>query len=137
MTMLKILSNKKWIYKEMDRPWNWRNYRPIPSPSDTSWLFPRIILRLYILCIFQSIRCPAGNVPVGVVNENEEFYPETEEHWTKVMNKNMQDSKGLPLCVQVMAPPYREELCLNVMKQLEEKIPFWKTYQDCLELVKE
>ena len=32
----------------------------------------------------------------------------------------MQDAAGLPVNVQVAVLPFQEELCLNIMKQLEE-----------------
>ena len=33
----------------------------------------------------------------------------------------MQDAAGLPVNVQVAVLPFQEELCLSIMKQIEEK----------------
>lgn len=38
----------------------------------------------------------------------------------KMMREAATKSKGLPLCVQVVAKPYQEEVCLGVMKIVED-----------------
>ena len=34
----------------------------------------------------------------------------------------MVGSEGLPVCVQIASVPYRDELVLNVMRQLEDSL---------------
>lgn len=40
----------------------------------------------------------------------------------------MLGSAGLPVGVQVVTLPNKDELCLNVMKQIEEHVGFYKTH---------
>jgi fatty acid amide hydrolase len=40
----------------------------------------------------------------------------------------MKESAGLPVSVQVVTLPYEEELCLNVMRQIEEAVQFRKNH---------
>jgi len=101
---------------------------PYPVPALLHNSFEELYAGFAYVTVFNLLNCPAGNVPIDVVAENEQFYPETNENWTKTMNKHMQGSKGLPLCVQVITAPYKEELCLNVMKQLEEQTLFWQRF---------
>lgn len=99
---------------------------PFPTPAIKHDLSEQLYPAFAYVTFFNLLDCPAGSVPITVVKENEQFYPETAEGWTKVMHKNMEHSKDLPVCIQVISPPYKEELCLNVMRQLNEKNPFWK-----------
>ena len=38
--------------------------------------------------------------------------------------KNLQNSAGLPVCVQIATLPNKEELCLSIMRTLEQEIKF-------------
>ncbi|CAG9335017.1 unnamed protein product [Blepharisma stoltei] len=98
---------------------------PYPFPAHLHDTYEFLYPGFAYVWFFNLLNCPAGNVPVGYINEDEQYYNETNEEWTKYMNKLMQNSKGLPINVQVIAAPFRDEMCLNVMKQLEEDIPFW------------
>lgn len=40
------------------------------------------------------------------------------------MKKN---TAGLPMGVQVTSYPYKDEVCLNIMEQIEKDIEFYKT----------
>ena len=38
------------------------------------------------------------------------------------------NTKGMPIGVQVATLPFADELCLNVMKQIEEEVNFYKEH---------
>ncbi|CAG9333440.1 unnamed protein product [Blepharisma stoltei] len=108
---------KKWADLEIDAI-----IAPYPVPAMIHGSNQKLELGFAYVTLFSILECPVGNVPIGIISEDEQSYPETEESWTKVMNTNMQKSKGLPICVQIAASPYQDELCLNVMSQLEANI---------------
>ncbi|CAG9316893.1 unnamed protein product [Blepharisma stoltei] len=112
---------KKWAQEGIDVI-----IAPYPVPATILDSCEDLFPSFAYVTFFNLLDCPAGNVPVDCVRQNEQIYEETSEKWTKVMKDNMRNSIGMPLGVQVIAPPYREELCLNVMKQIEEKTLFWK-----------
>jgi fatty acid amide hydrolase len=70
---------------------------------------------------------PAGVVPVTVVQPDETHYRNSkyEDVYTRlVREKVMPGSAGLPIAVSVMAPAFQEEMCLAVMKEVEEVANF-------------
>ena len=76
---------------------------------------------------FNLLDYPTGVVPITTVRENEQKYedPFWNDSITDGAKKTMEGSKGLPVGIQVTTLPYEEELCLNVMRRIEEKIG-WK-----------
>jgi amidase len=46
--------------------------------------------------------------------------------WPGVVIRAGQDQSGLPIGVQILAAPFREDRCLAVAKWLEEKLPDFK-----------
>ena len=46
------------------------------------------------------------------------------QKYARKMQESMKNSEGMPLGVQITTLPYQEELCLNVMKQVESEIGF-------------
>ncbi|CAH8616322.1 unnamed protein product [Dicrocoelium dendriticum] len=83
-------------------------------------------LAVYCL-LYNLLDYPAGVVPMGTVTAadvreasilTEEFKTSGDAFHEKVMQLQC-DTEGLPLSVQIVARPFREELVLRVMKQLE------------------
>ncbi|KAH7716650.1 amidase [Aphelenchoides avenae] len=79
--------------------------------------------------LFNMLDYPAGVVPTGTVLpeddealQDENKYPIGSNPLQKMIRKAAANSKGLPLAVQVVAPPYDEETCLRVMTAIEK---FW------------
>jgi fatty acid amide hydrolase len=77
------------------------------------------------------LRWPSGTVPVTTVRPGrEEEYrledlPENQrDHIAKLVAKCMEGSAGMPISVSVMTPPYRDEMCLRAMKQVEAVVKF-------------
>ena len=86
--------------------------------------------RINIACsytfLFNNVHFPAGNVPVTYVDEDEQHYDtpcerfaDTFEAFTK---ENMVASAGLPVGVQVATLPFRDELCLRAMLEVERAV---------------
>ncbi|KAL4484614.1 hypothetical protein ABPG74_019791 [Tetrahymena malaccensis] len=79
--------------------------------------------------IWNFINLPCGVLPVTRVLKDE-------QHLKNSRNKEIpakrvdfymsQNTEGLPVNIQVVAPPFKEETCLNVMKILDDQIQFYK-----------
>ncbi|EAR87103.1 amidase (macronuclear) [Tetrahymena thermophila SB210] len=79
--------------------------------------------------IWNFLNFPCGVLPVTKVLKEEQHYnnSRTRELATKRLDHYMkQNTEGLPVNVQVVAPPYKEETCLNVMKMLDDDIQFYQ-----------
>lgn len=77
----------------------------------------------------QLLQWPSGVVPVCVVGEEEAAYhspvslpPAQRDHISRSVS--MAQSQGLPVGVQVMAPGFKDQVCLRVMKSIEEHASF-------------
>ncbi|KAF5404711.1 Fatty-acid amide hydrolase [Paragonimus heterotremus] len=78
--------------------------------------------------LYNLLDYPAGVVPMGKVNNDdienskllEEEYKKSGDEYNQKLMQQQLSSKGLPLSVQVVGKPYREELVLRVMRELEE-----------------
>ncbi|WKY03800.1 hypothetical protein Q1695_005059 [Nippostrongylus brasiliensis] len=73
--------------------------------------------------MFNLLDFGAGVVNVTKVNEKdeqalEEEYPET-DMWYRVAKDACRDTVGYPVNVQVAAPPYREEIVLRLLRDIE------------------
>jgi len=64
-------------------------------------------------------------IPVGIVKENEtEYISKVNDLVTKGAKIITKNSSGLPIGVHVASLPYRDEVALGVMKQIEDEINF-------------
>eukprot|EP01124_Arcella_intermedia_P010454 TRINITY_DN1695_c0_g1_i4.p1 TRINITY_DN1695_c0_g1~~TRINITY_DN1695_c0_g1_i4.p1 ORF type:complete len:585 (-),score=128.72 TRINITY_DN1695_c0_g1_i4:541-2295(-) len=74
--------------------------------------------------LYNVINFPAGIVPVTTVKQ-EDIRPRTERDlWDKAANRIDANSQGLPVGVQIIARPFREEMVVRVMKEIEQALPF-------------
>ncbi|KAI0239957.1 hypothetical protein LSAT2_009333 [Lamellibrachia satsuma] len=75
--------------------------------------------------MYNMLNFTAGSIPITKVTEedlrNMKDYA-TPDPWHAVPKKNMPGSVGLPVNVQVVTLPWRDELCLRVMKDLQEAL---------------
>ena len=76
--------------------------------------------------LFNLVDFPAGCVPVGQVTSDDDHnldsYPDAnsfENPVYKLLRKAGAQSEGLPIGVQVAALPFREEICLRAMLEIE------------------
>ncbi|KAL4484616.1 hypothetical protein ABPG74_019793 [Tetrahymena malaccensis] len=79
--------------------------------------------------IWNYLNFPCGVLPVTKVLKEEQHFNNSriKELPAKRVDFYMkQNTEGLPVNVQVVAPPFKEETCLNVMKMLDDQIQFYK-----------
>uniref|UniRef100_A0AC34FHR4 Amidase domain-containing protein n=1 Tax=Panagrolaimus sp. ES5 TaxID=591445 RepID=A0AC34FHR4_9BILA len=76
--------------------------------------------------LFNMLDCPAGIVPVDKISEqdikdlnNDNIFRVGLNPILKDMRSGCSKDEGLPVSVQVVTLPYREELCLHVMQIIE------------------
>jgi fatty acid amide hydrolase len=71
--------------------------------------------------IYNLLGCPAGTVPIRRVQKDEQHYEsKVKDVPAFLVRKNTEGSEGLPVALQIAALPYQDEVCLGVMKEIEE-----------------
>lgn len=94
----------------------------------TPGLFPSIIKHTANATDFMCLYCfiwnylnfPVGAVPITRVRASEQEYrSERQDKISKAIGENMKGSEGLPIGVQVVGFPWREEVVVEVMKVVE------------------
>ena len=76
---------------------------------------------------------PSGTCPVTLIQEDEQSYPlealppNQRDDFAKYAQKCMRGSAGLPVSVAVLTPPFHDEMCLRVMREVESAVQF--TYE--------
>jgi fatty acid amide hydrolase len=77
--------------------------------------------------LYNLLRFPAGVVPVTQVLESECYYDGDQSDWSsKILDRDMKTARGMPVAVQVISAPYKDEVVLGVMKLIESKFDFHK-----------
>eukprot|EP00933_Yihiella_yeosuensis_P009745 TRINITY_DN115849_c0_g1_i1.p1 TRINITY_DN115849_c0_g1~~TRINITY_DN115849_c0_g1_i1.p1 ORF type:complete len:322 (+),score=70.22 TRINITY_DN115849_c0_g1_i1:3-968(+) len=87
---------------------------------------------IFTYCMLANLlQWPAGAVPVTTVAENEAKYhcdadlPENQrDSLARFARKAMDTAKGLPVGVQVVTPPFKDERCLHFMQLIEKTVAF-------------
>uniref|UniRef100_A0A7E4W9L1 fatty acid amide hydrolase n=1 Tax=Panagrellus redivivus TaxID=6233 RepID=A0A7E4W9L1_PANRE len=96
---------------------------PNAGPAYEHGLPDQLAPTISYTAIFNLLDYAAGVVQYSFVNDddiaNNADFKET-DHFTKILKRSISTSKGLPLGVQVAAPPYSEEVVLRVMRIIEE-----------------
>ncbi|PAV76857.1 hypothetical protein WR25_25961 [Diploscapter pachys] len=73
--------------------------------------------------LYNMLDYPAGVVKVTSVTEEDEMkleqFPEDDD-WDKQIKQECKGCVGFPISVQIAAPPYREELCLRILRDIEQ-----------------
>jgi fatty acid amide hydrolase len=72
--------------------------------------------------LFNLVQFPAGVVPVTVVREDEAQRGPGGDRFDAVARAVDEASAGLPVGVQIAAPPFRDEAVLAVMRELERAL---------------
>mmetsp|Transcript_3797 Transcript_3797/g.7949 ORF Transcript_3797/g.7949 Transcript_3797/m.7949 type:complete len:80 (+) Transcript_3797:141-380(+) len=77
--------------------------------------------------MWNVLDAPAGCVPVTHVTEADEAalseYPRKDK-WDREVIKAATDAVGLPVAVQLVAPPWKDEICLRAMKEAELAVQY-------------
>ncbi|OMJ93342.1 hypothetical protein SteCoe_3695 [Stentor coeruleus] len=77
--------------------------------------------------IWNLLKFPSGIVPVGLVKNNEVGYKdEFNDPITQGCCDQMQNTEGMPYGIQIVAQPYKDEIALRVMKEVEGIFDFHK-----------
>jgi len=71
---------------------------------------------------YNSLNFPGGVVPVSRVQKGETERPYLNDRLDRTAAEAEANSEGLPLAVQVVARPYREDLCLAAMIAIEDQV---------------
>lgn len=73
--------------------------------------------------MWNSYNCPAGTVPVTTVREDEQHYPAAPPHGADSSHAlaaaTLRGAAGLPVGVQVVGLPWRDEEALGAMAEVE------------------
>ena len=77
--------------------------------------------------IWNVLHYPSGVVPITQVQPGEEVYEDSyNDMWTSYIKEDLKGSVGMPMCVQVVSYFGDDEICLGLMKTIEDKIKFNK-----------
>ncbi|EGT33861.1 hypothetical protein CAEBREN_20949 [Caenorhabditis brenneri] len=82
--------------------------------------------------LYNLIDFAAGTVPVTVHRKEDEIElrkMKTEDSWDRKIVSESKNCDGLPVAVQIAAPPFREEMCLRLLKEVEDRIGLYKKNQ--------
>ena len=86
------------------------------------------LLAAYVF-IWNVLGMSAATTPVTVVKQDEQHY---ESVWnddiTKVVQKSVVDSLGLPVGVQIVGLPFDEEKILGLAKRIERNYKFYQNH---------
>lgn len=77
----------------------------------------------YFLFLFNCMDMPAGNVPLKLCFDTK-YFSRFNDVYSKEIEKNLSDSLGLPLGIQVATLPNQDEWCLRVMKEIDSIYKF-------------
>lgn len=82
-----------------------------------------IAIVTHYMVIWNMLNFPSGVVPVTRVREDEQdFEDKFNDGWTKLIKDICDQSKGLPIGVQVIAHSYEDEKALAIMQVLEQNL---------------
>jgi fatty acid amide hydrolase len=71
--------------------------------------------------LYNAIPLPAGVIPMTHVREDEQSYTcSHNDRLTQFARRVCEQSAGLPIGVQIVTKPWEDELCLNIMKLIEQ-----------------
>ncbi|KAL4484611.1 hypothetical protein ABPG74_019788 [Tetrahymena malaccensis] len=98
------------------------------APALKHTISAKTVLTTSYLYIWNILNFPAGVLPITEVHEDEQHYNNSriQDSMTRIINENMKGTAKLPVNVQVVTLPNRDELCLNLMKQIDNKVQFYK-----------
>ncbi|XP_039908702.1 vitamin D3 hydroxylase-associated protein-like [Simochromis diagramma] len=73
--------------------------------------------------VYNILNFPAGVVTVSTVTaEDEEEFEHYPDKFDKVLKEAVTGGEGLPVAVQCVALPWQDELCLRLMKEVEQLV---------------
>ncbi|KAF1600139.1 UNVERIFIED_CONTAM: Fatty-acid amide hydrolase 1, partial [Eudyptes robustus] len=108
----------------------WRELRldvmlcPVLGPAFTTGYPGKLLTAISSTMLYNVLNFPAGVVPVSMVTEADEeelklYQGWCDDPWDRMLKQAVAGAVGLPVAVQCVALPWREELCLRLMKEVE------------------
>ncbi|CAI5449387.1 unnamed protein product [Caenorhabditis angaria] len=70
--------------------------------------------------LYNLIDFPAGTVPIGKIGKNECEFEGNGDIWDKLVGENLKGCEGLSISVQIATPPFKDEMCLRIMRDVEK-----------------
>jgi len=83
--------------------------------------------------VFNSLEMPGVSIPIGLV-ENTTIKPIYNDKTFNIIKDSVEGSKGLPVSVQVSAMTNNDEICLRLMKEIDEIYKFSSKHSPKLNL---
>ncbi|NXD80372.1 VDHAP protein, partial [Halcyon senegalensis] len=108
----------------------WRELRldvvlcPVLGPAFTTQYPGKLLTAVSSTMLYNVLNFPAGVVPVSTVTEADEeelklYQGCCDDPWDRTLKQAVAGAVGLPVAVQCVALPWRDELCLRLMKEVE------------------
>ncbi|KAK5616254.1 hypothetical protein CRENBAI_015162 [Crenichthys baileyi] len=112
---------------------HWRKHNidvllcPMIGPAFNLLYCGRLTSLSSLTMLYNLLNFPAGAVPVSTVTAQDEeelkhFRGIYQDSWDKLHKQAVTGAEGLPLAVQCVALPWRDELCLRFMKEVEQLV---------------
>uniref|UniRef100_A0A8D3CWB9 Fatty-acid amide hydrolase 1 n=1 Tax=Scophthalmus maximus TaxID=52904 RepID=A0A8D3CWB9_SCOMX len=100
---------------------------PMIGPAYNFLYCGRVTPALSYTMLYNLLTFPAGVVPVSTVTAEDEeelkhYKGNYQDYWDKLFKKAVSGGEGLPVAVQCVALPWQDELCLRLMKEVEQLV---------------
>jgi fatty acid amide hydrolase len=79
--------------------------------------------------MWNALHWPCGTVPVTVTREDECVWPGKQDSLDVLAQGALTGAQGMPVGVQVATLPWQDELCLDIMKDVEKGVCFDANHQ--------
>ncbi|KAL7396942.1 hypothetical protein ABVT39_014068 [Epinephelus coioides] len=112
---------------------SWRRYNidvllcPMIGPAYNFLYCGKLTSLLSYTGFYNLLNFPAGVVPVSTVTAEDEeelkhYKGNFQDLWDRDFKKAVTGGEGLPIAVQCVALPWRDELCLRFMREVEQVV---------------
>ncbi|XP_029002928.1 vitamin D3 hydroxylase-associated protein-like [Betta splendens] len=100
---------------------------PMIGPAYNHCYYSKICNSLSYTMLYNLLNFPAGVVPVSTVTVKDEeelkhYKGMFQDAWDEHFKQAVSGGEGLPVAVQCVALPWQEELCLRLMKEVEQLV---------------
>ncbi|XP_029002925.1 vitamin D3 hydroxylase-associated protein-like [Betta splendens] len=100
---------------------------PVIGPAYNHYYCGKIGTAVSYTMLYNALNFPAGVVPVSTVTVKDEeelkhYKGMFQDAWDKHFKQAVSGGEGLPVAVQCVALPWQEELCLRLMKEVEQLV---------------
>jgi fatty acid amide hydrolase len=112
---------------EMSRAWDKAGIDAVICPAHATPAIRHLASKDFALggcysMLYNLLNFPAGTAPVTRVRPDETERPGPSDRLDRAAAAQEKDSAGLPICVQVIARPYREDVVLALMIAIEDEL---------------